>query len=180
MHHASKVISSIFIVHNAVTILVARCSRNDTVVAAASARCPTTPTTESNVGISHPRKTRNLTAVAVVAAMLRSRNALISETQPSHDPRSDAHTTYSFTWAWFAFPLSTGGIGLLLNDTPNQFEGLKTIGKIFFIFAIVVTLSATAAITTRFIRHSSAFRRSLKHPTEGLFFPVAILNRTLC
>ncbi|KAF2773954.1 hypothetical protein EJ03DRAFT_304597 [Teratosphaeria nubilosa] len=81
------------------------------------------------------------------------------------------------TWANFTFPMSTGGIALLLHTTPHKFHGLYTIGKTVFIFDLVIFLAIVAAITTRFVlgRHNLALQRSLAHPTEGLFFPTSLL-----
>ncbi|KAH9832421.1 Malic acid transport protein [Teratosphaeria destructans] len=81
------------------------------------------------------------------------------------------------TWANFTFPMSTGGIALLLHTTPHKFRGLYIIGKIFFIFDLVIFLAIAAAITTRFVlgRQNLALQSSLAHPTEGLFFPTSLL-----
>lgn len=66
--------------------------------------------------------------------------------------------------------MSTGGIALLLNATPNRFPGLDTIGKIVFIFDLFIFLGVCAGITTRFIIRPEALKNSLTHPTESLFF----------
>ena len=89
---------------------------------------------------------------------------------------TDKHITFwerieHFTWAWFVWPMSTGGLALLLSDTPHQFRGLATIGKIVYIFDLVIFTLICAAITTRFIRQPGALRRSLEYPSEALFFP---------
>ena len=68
---------------------------------------------------------------------------------------------------------------MLLAITPHRFDGLNTIGKIFFIFALVLFLMVIGTITARFIMHSSALRCSLLHPMESLFFPTSILTREL-
>lgn len=85
-------------------------------------------------------------------------------------------TPYSFTWAWFTVPLSTAGIGILLAATPHRFDGLTTIGKIFFILALVTYVAAIAAITTRFVMQPRLIHCSLIHPTESLFFPTSVLS----
>lgn len=75
-------------------------------------------------------------------------------------------------------------MALLLSATPHRFPGLNIIGKIFYIFDLVVFLAVVAGICTRFAlmrdaRGGSlrALRKSLGHPSEGLFFPTALLNR---
>lgn len=66
--------------------------------------------------------------------------------------------------------MSTGGFALLLDVTPNRFPGLTTIGKVVYIFDLVLFVLLCAAITTRFIFKPGALPRSLKHPQESLFF----------
>ncbi|KAF2732386.1 hypothetical protein EJ04DRAFT_338831 [Polyplosphaeria fusca] len=75
-----------------------------------------------------------------------------------------------FTWPWFAATMSTGALAVVLGQTPNQFTGLKTIGKIFFILDIVLFLVFNAVIATRFILVPKKLPASLHHPVEGLFF----------
>ncbi|KAK5168072.1 uncharacterized protein LTR77_006640 [Saxophila tyrrhenica] len=81
-----------------------------------------------------------------------------------------------FTWAQFTMPLSTGGIGLLLASQPHRFAGLETIGKIFFIFDLVILAVALATICARFILHPGTFTQSLVHPTEALFIPTVLIT----
>lgn len=66
---------------------------------------------------------------------------------------------------------------MLLAITPHRFDGLNTIGKIFFIFALVLYVMVIGAITARFIMHRAALKCSLLHPMESLFFPTSILTR---
>ena len=82
----------------------------------------------------------------------------------------------SFTWAWFTVPLSTAGIALLLATTPHRFVGLFTIGKIFFILALVTFVAAVGAISFRFSMQPSNLKCSLMHPHEALFLPTAVLS----
>lgn len=81
-----------------------------------------------------------------------------------------------FTWAWFTFPMATGGVALLLAVTPHRFDGLDTIGKVVFIFDLVSFTTLCCCITARFIMNPRALRESLLHPTESLFFPTAVDN----
>jgi C4-dicarboxylate transporter/malic acid transport protein len=80
-----------------------------------------------------------------------------------------------FTWAWFTFPMSTGGIAVLLSETPNRFQGLDTIGLIFFIFDLVLFCGLCTTMITRFLLCKGTFVRSLRHPTESLFIPTFFL-----
>src|ERR1700761_1756455 len=56
-----------------------------------------------------------------------------------------------FTWAWFGMTMATGSLGVVLSITPNQFNGLFTIGKIVFLFDLVLFCTFFALIVTRFI-----------------------------
>lgn len=66
--------------------------------------------------------------------------------------------------------MSTGALAVVLAQTPNQFTGLQTIGKIFFILDIVLFLLFNVLMTTRFILVPKKLPASLHHPVEGLFF----------
>jgi C4-dicarboxylate transporter/malic acid transport protein len=83
-----------------------------------------------------------------------------------------------FTWAWYTSSMATGGIALLLHPStqPHTFVGLLTIGKIVFIFDIVLFLSITFCITYRFLTNPGTFRSSLTHPTESLFASTSLIS----
>lgn len=81
-----------------------------------------------------------------------------------------------FTWAWFTLTMSTGGFALLLGSQPHTFRGLLTIGKIVYVFDLVLFVLVCAAITTRFIHFPGTRMKSLTHPTESLFFPTFFLS----
>ena len=78
---------------------------------------------------------------------------------------------HHFTWAEYTATMSTGGIALLLAQTPHRFGGLTTLGTIVFIFDIVIFLSFSATIATRFLLFPMTLKNSISHPTESLFFP---------
>jgi tellurite resistance protein TehA-like permease len=76
-----------------------------------------------------------------------------------------------FTWAWFSMTMATGSLSVVLFMTPNQFKGLFTIGKIIFLFDLVLFCTFLTLITARFIMVPSSLYQSLhKNPTESLFF----------
>lgn len=86
---------------------------------------------------------------------------------------------HHFTWAWFTTTMSTGGIGILLSQTPHRFDGLTTIGIIIFILNIVLFITFCTCIAIRFTLFPKALLASLAHPTESLFFPtfwISFLN----
>lgn len=76
-----------------------------------------------------------------------------------------------FTWANYTLTMSTGGISLLISEStqPNTFYGQQTIGKVLYIFDLVLFTLITCALITRFIKYKGTFLASLAHPTEGLF-----------
>lgn len=78
---------------------------------------------------------------------------------------------HHFTWAWFTTTMSTGGIALLLSQTPHRFHGLTTIGIIIFLFDLVMFTIFCSCIAIRFTLFHNALLSSLAHPTESLFFP---------
>ncbi|KAI5276737.1 hypothetical protein E4T47_00302 [Aureobasidium subglaciale] len=81
-----------------------------------------------------------------------------------------------FTWAWFTLTMSTGGFATLLSVQPHKFTGLMTIGTIVYIFDLVLFVILCSAITARFIMYPGSFHKSLKHPSEALFFPTFWLS----
>jgi C4-dicarboxylate transporter/malic acid transport protein len=85
-------------------------------------------------------------------------------------PPAQSSATLTALRPWFAATMSTGALAVVLYQTPNQFPGLKTIGKILFILDIVMFLVFNAVIATRFILVPKKLPASLHHPVEGLFY----------
>ncbi|KAK7214777.1 hypothetical protein V2G26_002780 [Clonostachys chloroleuca] len=80
------------------------------------------------------------------------------------------------TWAWFTTTMSTGGLALLFHTTPHRFAGLDIIGRIVYIFNLVLFVLITASMGYRFAVKPKALKHSLTHPTESLFFPAFLLS----
>ncbi|KAI4603452.1 hypothetical protein KJ359_003262 [Pestalotiopsis sp. 9143b] len=74
-----------------------------------------------------------------------------------------------FTWANFTCTQSTGGIAVLLSETPHQFHGLQTAGVVVFILNLVLFAVFCAAMATRFILHPYTIKKSLTTVPECLF-----------
>lgn len=75
--------------------------------------------------------------------------------------------------AWFLIflqTMSTGSLAVVLAQTPNQFRGLQTIGKIFFILDLVLFVVFNILMATRFVLVPRKLPESLHHPPESLFF----------
>ncbi|GME30482.1 putative c4-dicarboxylate transporter malic acid transport protein [Neofusicoccum parvum] len=80
------------------------------------------------------------------------------------------------TWAWFTTTMSTGGLAMVLGQTPHQFTGLRTIGKVVFIFDLVLFATLVSTIVARFILCPRALKASLTDPVEAFFFPAFWLS----
>ncbi|KAI0128291.1 C4-dicarboxylate transporter/malic acid transporter [Xylariales sp. AK1849] len=83
---------------------------------------------------------------------------------------------HHFTWAWYTFPMSTGGLSLLIFAQPHQFPGLRQIGLFVYIVNIIIFTCVTTAMITRFLLHRGDLTKSLSHPREGFFFPTFFLS----
>ncbi|KAH7062699.1 voltage-dependent anion channel-domain-containing protein [Macrophomina phaseolina] len=80
------------------------------------------------------------------------------------------------TWGWFTTTMSTGGLALALGQTPHQFSGLRTIGKVVFIFDLVLFVALAASLITRFTLCPRALKASLSDASEAFFFPAFWLS----
>ncbi|KAI1272466.1 voltage-dependent anion channel [Xylaria sp. FL0933] len=83
-----------------------------------------------------------------------------------------------FTWANFTLPMSTGGLALLLAEATQgfTFRGLQTIGKVVYILDLVIFTLVVTAITYRFVKFPGTLKKSIVHPTEGLFLGTSTLS----
>ncbi|OAQ59103.1 malic acid transport protein [Pochonia chlamydosporia 170] len=85
------------------------------------------------------------------------------------------HRLHHFTWAWYTFPMSTGGLSLLIFAQPHQFPGLKSIGMVVYVVNIGIFVAVSAMMAARFLIHPGDMSKSLKHPREGFFVPTFFL-----
>ena len=92
------------------------------------------------------------------------------------DPIRFTERLEHFTWANFTLTMSTGGLSLLLGSQAHTFRGLLTIGKVVYIFDLLLFVLVCSAITYRFVKFPSTFKASLVHPTESLFLPTSLLS----
>ncbi|KJZ76872.1 hypothetical protein HIM_03749 [Hirsutella minnesotensis 3608] len=83
---------------------------------------------------------------------------------------------HHFTWAWYTFPMSTGGLSLLIFAQPHTFNGLKSIGLVVYIINLIIFTVITSLMLTRFFLHPGDLTKSIKHPREGFFFPTFLLS----
>ena len=74
-----------------------------------------------------------------------------------------------FTWANFTCTQSTGGVAILLSETPHQFRGLQTAGVVVFILNLVLFVLFTTAMICRFVQRPSNLRKSVTNPPEAYF-----------
>ena len=102
------------------------------------------------------------------------------------------------TWAYFTSTMATGGtqpltcfsrwVQLRLIDgkgianviatvpTPYRFQGLETIGTIFFLLNIVFYIVIWIMVGLRFYLFPPTFKSSFTHPTESLFAPATVVS----
>ena len=73
------------------------------------------------------------------------------------------------TWGWYSMSMATGGIAVLLYNTPHQFTGLLTIGKIVYIFNLVLFTAISFFLGLRFATVRYALKESFRHPNETHF-----------
>lgn len=81
-----------------------------------------------------------------------------------------AQRSLRITWGWFPVNMSTGAMASVLAQQPYTFNGLTTIGSIFYLIDLVTFCVFTLLIAGRFVRKPRAFVTSLHHPSESFFF----------
>ncbi len=59
---------------------------------------------------------------------------------------------------------------------PFRFQGLETIGNIFFLLNIVLFVFNVVMISLRFYTYPETFKASFMHPSERLFMPAAVVS----
>lgn len=72
--------------------------------------------------------------------------------------------------------MATGGVANVLYHVPYRFDGLYTIGCMFFLFNIALFLMNVVLICCRFRYYPSTFMASITHPTESLFVPAWLIS----
>lgn len=87
-----------------------------------------------------------------------------NNTEKQHSKVSLRQRICMVTWGWYTTSMSSGGIALLLYQTPHQFPGLHTLGKIVFIFNLVLFLSITLCLIVRFSSKRTALAESFQSP----------------
>ncbi|KAI0804934.1 voltage-dependent anion channel [Xylaria sp. FL0064] len=109
--------------------------------------------------------------------------------EPSKEPESDGTNVglrgfiKRFAWTNFTCTQSTGGVALMLSQTPHQFHGVQTAGVVVFILNLVLFLCFCAAMLARFIMHPQTVRRSFTTPPECFFvgsFWLSIATMIMC
>ncbi|CRG87757.1 hypothetical protein PISL3812_04777 [Talaromyces islandicus] len=94
--------------------------------------------------------------------------------RPNAEPKGEiaakeARLLDRFTWANFTCTQSTGGVAILLSETPHKFRGLQTVGAVVFILNLVLFVCFTTAMICRFIQRPSNLRKSVTKPPEAYF-----------
>ncbi|KAI1287728.1 voltage-dependent anion channel-domain-containing protein [Xylaria venustula] len=105
----------------------------------------------------------------------RGAHATIDIYDPNRPKLGFRQRIHHFTWAWFTWPMSTGGLSLLIYSQPYQFPGLRQIGFAVYVANLALFTTLVGLMITRFCLHRDDLRKSLTHPREGLFFPTFFL-----
>ena len=72
--------------------------------------------------------------------------------------------------------MATGGMANVIYSVPYRFNGLYTIGVIFFILNLVLFVFNVTMISCRFKYYPETFLASILHPTESLFVPAWLIS----
>ncbi|KKK24328.1 hypothetical protein AOCH_002106 [Aspergillus ochraceoroseus] len=91
------------------------------------------------------------------------------------DPASLRERLRHFTWAWYTWTMSTGGLALLIANQPHRFPGIEQVGQAVYILDLLFFALVCSLMGVRFILHGG-FLDSLRHEREGLFFPTFWLS----
>ncbi|PBP16580.1 C4-dicarboxylate transporter/malic acid transporter [Diplocarpon rosae] len=81
-----------------------------------------------------------------------------------------------FTFAWYAWTMSTGGVAFVLSVIPNRFSGLTGLGTFLFVLNIFFFTGVTATMITRFIVHPGTLTNAFTNPHEGFFIATFFLS----
>ncbi|KAJ5566692.1 uncharacterized protein N7459_010074 [Penicillium hispanicum] len=71
--------------------------------------------------------------------------------------------------------MATGGIAILLSETPHRFTGLEIIGKIIYIVNLILFFTITFCMGLRFLVQPIASKESLQDRNETYFAPTCLL-----
>jgi len=80
-----------------------------------------------------------------------------------------------FTFAWYALPMSIGGLSLLIFAQPHQFPRLRSIGPAIYLVNIVIFMVVTLTMAVRFLLYPSDMCASIQQPRQGFFVPTLLL-----
>ncbi|KAH8891437.1 hypothetical protein GQ53DRAFT_746550 [Thozetella sp. PMI_491] len=83
---------------------------------------------------------------------------------------------HHFTFAWYTVTMSTGGIALVLAETPHRFAGLNIIGLVVFLVDVLFFTGITACLLLRFVLYRHTFHKAFTHPSEALFISTFFLS----
>lgn len=88
-----------------------------------------------------------------------------------------------FNWSWFTCTQSTGGVAVVLSETPHRFAGLQTIGIVMFIFNLVVFFIFFGLLVARWVMTPARIKESfIKAPTNYFFgsFWLSLATIVIC
>ncbi|KAN0064292.1 hypothetical protein ACQY0O_002478 [Thecaphora frezii] len=85
-----------------------------------------------------------------------------------------------FTLAWYTFPMSTGGLALVLMNNSMDLVELRYMGRILYYCNVVLVFAVTAMQVARFTLSPASVMGVLRHPLESVFVgPLLLAYATL-
>ena len=97
----------------------------------------------------------------------------LSKSEASPKPERSCHLRDSidnFRWGWFSSTMSSGSLAVVLYQTPHQFHGLRTLGKVIFIIDLLLFCIFSIVLAIRFALQPKAFVHSLHDNRESFYF----------
>ncbi|EPQ27784.1 uncharacterized protein PFL1_04529 [Pseudozyma flocculosa PF-1] len=79
------------------------------------------------------------------------------------------------TLAWYTFPMSTGGLALVLMNNVMDLTELRYMGRVLYFCNLGLVLALTAAQAFRFASGAASLLAVLRHPLEAVFVGPALL-----
>ncbi|KAI6716036.1 hypothetical protein JHW43_001420 [Diplocarpon mali] len=94
----------------------------------------------------------------------------------SAGPHTSKERLKHFTFAWYAWTMSTGGVAFTISVIPNRFSGLTGLGTFLFVLNIIFFTAVTGTMITRFIVHPGTLTKAFTNPHEGFFIATFFLT----
>lgn len=111
-------------------------------------------------------------------------NAVAEKQSPYNDHQQPAwlNAVENFSPLWFAIPMNTGILAILMHQNPYQFHGLYTLSTIMYVFDLVLFVAMAIMTSLRWtLRRKQAWKQTANSVDEIGFHaapPIAFLTLT--